>query len=89
MSADIPFFKLNNAHIENLFRDIGHTLPSETTCRRTSLQVSEDELKRTQNAVHDKRIFRIVDESTVSGTQYLNIVVGSLETPHVSYLYDC
>ena len=23
------------------------------------------------------------------GTQYLNIVVGSLETPHVSYLYDC
>ena len=21
--------------------------------------------------------------------QYLNILVGSLETPHVSYLYDC
>ena len=26
---------------------------------------------------------------TLSGTQYLNIVVGRLETPHVSYLYDC
>ena len=25
----------------------------------------------------------------MSGTQYLNILVGSLETPHVSYLYDC
>ena len=24
----------------------------------------------------------------MSGTQYLNILVGSLETPHVSYLYD-
>ena len=23
------------------------------------------------------------------GIQYLNILVGSLETPHVSYLYDC
>ena len=23
------------------------------------------------------------------GTQYLNILVGSLETPHVIYLYDC
>ena len=31
----------------------------------------------------------IVDESTSSGTQYLNILVESLETPHVSYLYDC
>ena len=36
-----------------------------------------------------KQIFLIVDESTLSGTQYLNIITGSLETPHVSYLYDC
>ena len=39
--------------------------------------------------VHDKHIFVIVDESTLSGTQYLSILMGSLETPHVSYLYDC
>ena len=38
--------------------------------------------------VHDKQIF-IADGSTLSGTQYLNILVGNLETPHVSYLYDC
>ena len=25
----------------------------------------------------------------MSGTQYLNILVGSLDSPHVSYLYDC
>ena len=25
----------------------------------------------------------------MSGTQYLDILVGSLKTPHVSYLYDC
>ena len=74
---------------KNLFRDIGHRLSFETTCRRTALQLSEDELKRMRNAVHEKQIFLIVDESTVSGTQYLNILVGSLETPHVSYLYDC
>ena len=88
LSADIPLYKLNNTHIKNLFRDIGHRLPSETTCTRTALQLSEDELKRIRNAVHDKQIF-VVDESTLSGTQYLNILVGSLETPHVSYLYDC
>ena len=39
--------------------------------------------------MHDKQIFVIVDESTLSGTQYLNILVESLETLHVSYLYDC
>ena len=33
--------------------------------------------------VHDKQIVLIVDESTLSGTQYLNILVGSLETLHV------
>ena len=89
MSADIPLYKLDNTHIKNLFRDIDHRLPSETTCRPTTLQLSEDELRRIQNAVHDKQFFLIVDESTLSGTQYLNILVGSRETPHVSYLYDC
>ena len=53
------------------------------------MQLSEDESKRIRNAVYDKQIFLIVDESTLSGTQYLNILVGSLETKHVSYLYDC
>ena len=66
-------------HIKNLFRDIGHRLPSETTCRRTALQLSEDVLNQIQNAVHDKQIFLIVDESTVSGTQYLNILVEVLK----------
>ena len=32
LSADIPLYKLNNKHIKILFRDIGHRLPSETTC---------------------------------------------------------
>ncbi len=31
----------------------------------------------------------VVDETTLSGTQYLHILIGTLEMPHVSYLYDC
>ena len=46
LSGDILLYKLNNTHIKNLFRDIGHRLPSETTCRLTALQLSEDELKQ-------------------------------------------
>ena len=66
LSADIPLYKLNNTHIKNLYRDIGHRLPSETTCRRTAPQLRDDELKRIPNAVHDKQIV-LVDESTSSG----------------------
>ena len=40
LSTDIPQYKLNNTHIKYLFRDIGHRLPSETTCSRTALQLS-------------------------------------------------
>ena len=46
LSADIPLYKLNNTHINNLFRDI--------TCKRTALQLSKDELKRIRTAVQDK-----------------------------------
>ena len=42
--AAIPLYKLNNTHIKNLFRDIGHRLPYETTCRPTALQLSEYEI---------------------------------------------
>ena len=60
LSPDIPLYQLNNKHIKNLFRDIGHRLPSETTCRRTALQLSEDELKRIRNAVHAYKFFLLL-----------------------------
>ena len=36
---------------------------------------------------HDKHC--IVDESTRSCIQHLNILVGKLQKPHINYLYDC
>ena len=48
------------------------------------LQLSGDELQRIRNAINDKQFFVVVDESTQSATPYLNILVGSLETPLVS-----
>ena len=33
LSAVIPLYKLNNTHIKNLFCNIGHILPSETSCK--------------------------------------------------------
>ena len=65
-SADIPLYELNNKHIKNLFHHIGHYLSSETTCRKTVLQLRADELQRIRDAVHDKQIFQITDECTLS-----------------------
>ena len=52
------------------------------------LQLSEDELQRIRNAIQAKQIFLVVDERTPSGSPNLNILVGSLETPRVSYQYQ-
>ena len=67
MLADICLLKLNNKQIKNLFQDICHSLPLETACRKTVLQISIDELQRMSNAVHNKQIFAVVDEGTLSG----------------------
>ncbi len=88
LSANIPLYKLNNKHVKNLFSDIGHSLPAESTCRKRVLKLGAEELQRIRNIVEDKQIFLVVDETTLSGTQYLHILVGTLEMPHVSYLYD-
>ena len=60
LPANIPLYKLNNTLIKNPFRDIGQRLTSETTCRQTALQLSEDEVKRIRNAVHDKEVFLLL-----------------------------
>ena len=52
LCADTPLYLLNNKHIKDLFHDIGHSLPFETTCRETVLQLSADELQRIRNFVH-------------------------------------
>ena len=42
--SDIALYKLFNS--QNLFHDSGHSLPSETTCRKTMLLLSANELQR-------------------------------------------
>ena len=78
LSADIPWYKLNNKHIKNLFHDTGHSLPPDTTCRKTVVQLRADELERIKNVVrvHDTQLFLVVDRQTlckVIPTSYMKI----------------
>ena len=45
-STDIHLYKLNIKPIKNLFHDIDHKVPSETSCRKTVLLLGADELHR-------------------------------------------
>ena len=45
--------------------------------------------KQKMLAVHDKQIFLVVEETTLSGIQYLNIVVESRQLFFCQLLYDC
>ena len=60
LSSDIPLYKLHNKHINSLFHDIGHNLPSEITCLKTVLQLSTIELQRIRNAIGDKFLWLLM-----------------------------
>ena len=48
------------------------------------MQLSTDKLQLIKNAIHNKQIFTDIIKSSASVMQYINILVGSLETSHVN-----
>ena len=79
LPANIPLYELSNKHIKNLLYHISHTLSSETTGRKTVLQLSANKFQRIRSSVQDKQFFLVVSESALSSIQYLNISVGFLQ----------
>jgi len=57
LSANIPLYKVNNKHVKNLFSDVGHSLPAESTCRKTVLKLGADELQQIRNVVKENKFF--------------------------------
>ena len=88
LAADIPLYKGNNPTLKRLFRDIGHSLPSET-CRKKVEELGNDELDNVKKRMYDKEIFIGCDESDISGKQYLSILVGTVDKPEITYLLEC
>jgi len=89
LSADIPLRKLRNKNLKKLFASIGHPLPAEQTCRMKVTELYEEEIERIKALIKDEPVFIIVDESDISGKKYVNILVGIISKPHISYLVEC
>lgn len=89
LSANIPLYKVNNEKLRALFSDIGHPLPSLTTCRSRVKLLADSELRRIKDIVADKKVYIVIDESEISGKQYFNTLVGNIEEPDKIFLFDC
>lgn len=89
LCADIPLQKLKHPEIKNLFKKLGHDAPSESAARNHVPSLAEKEKSRIIETVTTKNIFMVVDESEINGVKYLNILVGTLEKPESTFLFDC
>ena len=89
MSADIPLHKLQNAHIRLLFTDLGQPVPSESSCRAHVDKLAAEQMIRLKERLQNKNVFVVIGESEVSGSRYLNILIGDTKMPEIVYVLDC
>lgn len=89
LEANIPLHKLAHPSIRQLFQETGRTVPSATSCRNVVDQLSQEAFDEVRKKLSNKKIFLMVDESEVSGAKFVNVLVGSLDNPHITYLWRC
>lgn len=88
-SANIPLKKVTNLSLKKLFLSMGYTLPSETTCRELIPNIASSAKYNVKTKLENQEIFLMIDEGDFNGKKFLNILVGSLKIPSVSYLLEC
>ena len=87
-AADIPLHKLNHLSLKSLFATKEKVLPSETAVRVSVAKLAYKKEKQIRELPFDKQIFLIVDEAEVAKRKYINVLVGSLDTPNDTFLID-
>ena len=89
LSADIPLKKIADPAIRELFKTMGHPLPSESTCRNNVEKIHFDILEKIQDIVSYEDIFIVFDETTIGKESYSNTLIGTVSKPEVTYLVEC
>ena len=88
LAADIPLYKLNHSSLKSLFATMGKVLPSETAAWAYVAKLASQK-EQTQELLHDKKTFLIVDEAEIAKQKYISVFVGSLDAPNQTFLVDC
>ena len=89
LQADIPLWKLRSPSISKLFSQMGHQIPSETTCRRKVDEIANEQISTIKKKLSGVNVFLIVDESDIDGRKFLNILIGTIQDPQSIYMGDC
>ena len=89
LSADIPLYKLNNSDLQALFKYVGQKAPSKSACQKRIDNTRKCEVNQMCNIFSDKIIFMVIVEADVSGSKYINTLVGDVEQPETTYLFHC
>ena len=64
-------------------------LPSETAARASVAQLASQKEENIRELLRNKKVFLIVDEAEVDKQNYINALVGSLDTPNETFSIDC
>ena len=64
-------------------------LPSETAARSSVDQLAYQKEKNIRELLRDKEVFLTVDEAEANKQEYINVLVGSLDTPNKTFLIEC
>ena len=68
---------------------MGKSLPSETAARASVAQLAFQKEENIRELIRDKKVILIVDEAEVAKQKYINVLVGSLDTPNETFLIEC
>ena len=82
LAADIPLHKLNHPSLKSLFATMGKVLPAETAAWASVAELAYKKEEQIRELLFDKRIFLIAEEAEVAKRKYINVLVGSLDTPN-------
>ena len=64
-------------------------LPSETAARSSVNQLAYQKEENIRKLLRDKEVFLTVDEAEANKQEYINVLVGSLDTPNKTFLIEC
>ena len=68
---------------------MGKPLPSETAVPASVAQLAFQKEKNNREVLWDKKVFLIVDEAEVRKLKYINVLMGSLDTPNETFRIEC
>ena len=69
-----------------MFKQIKCEIPSESAARLYTKEIAEKKIESIKNIILNEYIFIIIDESQLNNKKIVNILVGTLKKPNISYL---